>query len=152
MEPSVQSKAKIALGKADKAVSWTISAAHRFAKDMIRRVDQEDGAFYIAGESVFTDALLIVALLLAFIIVFLLGYCLGSRFGRRVVTKAVCNGGHPVTAAEDQRVTANGGKQDGNQPAAAGGGEQFTDDGGKQQYADDDVKQRLTDNGGNSTV
>ena len=155
MEPSVQSKAKIALGKADKTVSWTISAAHRFAKDMIRRVDQEDGAFYIAGESAFTDALLIVALLLAFIIVFLIGYSLGARCGRWVVyntTKAVCNGGHEVTAAADQRVTGNGGKQDGNQPAAAGGGEPSTDDGGKQQSADDGVKRRSTDDGGDSTV
>ena len=143
MEPSDQSKAKIALGKADKAVSWTISAAHRFAKDMIQRVEQEDGAFYVAGQSAFTDALLIVALLLAFIIVFLVGYSLGSHCGRRVVfdaTKAVCNGCHPVTAAADQRVTANGGKQDGSQPAtqSTDGGKSSADDGGKKQSTDDD--------------
>ena len=155
MEPSVQSKAKIALGKAEKSVSWTISAAYRFAKDMIRRVDQEDAAFYIAGESVFTDALLIVALLLAFIIVFLTGYSLGARCGRRVVhytTKAVCSGGHEITAAADQRVTGNGGKEDGKMPAAADGGEPFTDNGGKEQSADDAVKQRSTDDGDDSTV
>ena len=156
MEPSVQSRAKIALGKADKAVSWTISAAHRFARDMIRRVEQEDGSIYVAGESVFTDVLLIVALLLAFIIVFLLGYCSGSRCGRRTVnnaTKAViCDGGCQVTAAGDKRDTANGGKQDESQPAATGGGEQFTDEGDKQQSVDDDVKQRSTDDDGDSTV
>ena len=141
MEPSVQSKAKIALGKADKTVSWTISVAHRFAKDILRRVEQEGGAFYVAGESIFTDALLIVALLLAFIIVFLLGYSLGARCGRRVVhytTKAVCSG--EITAAADQRVTGNGGKEDGKKPAAAYGGEPFTDNGGKEQSADDAVK------------
>ena len=118
---------------------------------MIRRVEQEDGSIYIAGESVFTDVLLIVALLLAFIIVFLLGYCSGSRCGRRAVnnaTKAViCDGGCQVTAAGEKRVTANGGKQDESLPTATSGDEQFTDEdeADKQQSADDDAKKRSTD-------
>ena len=88
VEPSAQSKAKIALSKADKAVSWTFSAAYRFAKDMMRRVDQENSAFYTAGQSPFTDGLLVVALLLAFILVFLMGYCIGSCRRRQVASIA----------------------------------------------------------------
>ena len=156
MEPSVQSKAKIALGRADKSVSWTISAAYRFAKDMIRRVHQEDAAFYTTGESMFTDGLIIVALLLAFILVYLIGYCTGSRCGRRIATtapKAVfCNGGHQFTANRNELVTAGGERVTGNddqqvsggnvQPVAGGGGEQSTAN----------VKQQSTDDGGDSTV
>ena len=158
MEPSEQSRAKIALGKADKVVQWSISAAHRFSRDMMRRVDQDDGAFYVAGNSIFTDILLIVALLLAFILIFLLGYCFGSRCGRRAVnstTKAVvCDGGCQVTAAGKKLVTANGGKQDESLPAATGAGDQFTDEdeADEQRSADDDAKKRSTDDDDDSTV
>ena len=158
MEPSEQSRAKIALGKADKAVHWTISAAHRFARDMMRRVAQEDGAFYVAGNSIFTDILLIIALLLAFILIFLLGYCFGSRCGRRAVNNAakavICDGGCQVTAACKKQVIANGGKQDDSLPAANGGVDQFTDknEAIKQQSAYDDSKKQSADDDDGSAV
>ena len=157
MEPSVQSKAKIALGRADKSVSWTISAAYRFAKDMIRRVHQEDAAFYTAGESMFTDGLIIVALLLAFILVYLIGYCTGSRCGRRIATiapKAVfCHGGHQSIANRNELVTADGGERvTGNDDQQVSGGivQPVTGGGGEQSTAN--VKQQSTDDGGDSTV
>ena len=83
VEPSAQSKAKIALSKADKAVGWTVSAAYRFTQDMMRRIGQKNSSFYTAGQNSFTDGLIIVALLLAFVLVFILGYCAGSRICRR---------------------------------------------------------------------
>ena len=156
MEPSEQSRAKIALGKADKVVHLTVSAAHRWARDVMRQVDEDD-AFYVAGDSIFTDVLLIIALLLAFIIIFLLGYSFGSRCGRRAVDNAakavICDGGCQVTAAGDKRVTANGGKQDESLPAATGGGDQSTDKNvaDKQQLADDDANKQSADDDEDST-
>ena len=117
VEPSAQSKAKIALSKADKSVGWTYSAAYRFAKDMMRRVDQKNSAFYTTGQSPFTDGLLVVALLLAFILVFLMGYCIGSSCRRQVASIAskavtqttlgrVGDGGQQANGDGDQQATA----------------------------------------------
>ena len=158
MEPSEQSRAKIALGKADKVVHLTISAAHRWARDVMRQVAQDDGAFYVAGDSIFTDVLLIIALLLAFIIIFLLGYSFGSRCGRRAVDNAakavICDGGCQVTAACKKRFSADGGTQDESLPAATGGGDQSTGKNvaDKQQLADDDAKKQSADDDEDSTA
>ena len=152
MEPSEQSRAKIALGKADKVVHLTVSAAHRWARDVMRQVAQDNEAFYVAGDSIFTDILLIIATLLAFILVFLLGYFIGSCCGRQVVhntAKAViCDGGCQVAAAWKKQVTTSGGKQDDSLPADNGGGEQLTarSEASKQQSAQDDsIKQSADD-------
>ena len=158
MEPSEQSRAKIALGKADKVVHLTISAAHRWARDVMRQVAQDDGAFYVAGNSIFTDILLIIALLLAFILIFLLGYSFGSRCGRRAVDNAakavICDGGCQVTAACKKQFIADGGTQDESLPAATGAGDQFTDEDetNEQRSADHDAKKRSTDDDDDSTV
>ena len=114
MEPSQQSKAKIALSKADKAVGWTFSAAYRFAQDLIRRVDQDNPAIYTAGQSPFTDGLLITALLLSFLIIFLFGYCVGSS-RRRYVASVV-----PQAAVEANGVGASRGDLEAQRAAAAG--------------------------------
>ena len=152
MEPSEQSRAKIALGKADKVVHLTISAAHRWARDVMRQVAQDNEAFYVAGDSIFTDILLIISTLLAFILVFLLGYFFGSRCGRRVVNNTakavICDGGCQVAAAWKKQVTTNGGKQDDSLSADNGGGEQLTarSEASKQQSAQDDsIKQSADD-------
>ena len=136
VEPSAQSKAKIALSKADKSVGWTVSAAYRFAKDMMRRVDQENSAFYTAGQSPFTDGLLVVALLLAFVLVFLMGYCIGSRRRRQVASiapKAVTrHGGQQFTGDGGEQVSAGGGERatgNGNQQVTGDGGERATENG-----------------------
>ena len=157
MEPSVQSKAKIALGKADKSVAWTVSAAYRFSKDMIRRVELENTAFYTVGESSFTDGLVIVTLLLAFVIVFLIGYCIGSRCGRRVANKApkvvFCHGSHQSTGDRDERVTTGGVEQlSGNvdQQVSGDTNQSVTGGGGEQPAAK--VKQQPTGDGGDLTV
>ena len=148
MEPSAQSKAKIALSKADKSVNWSVSAAYRFSKDMIRRVDQETSAFYTAGRSPFTDGLLIVALLLAFVLVFLMGYCVGSRRRRQVATVApkpvTHHGGQQISGDGGERVTAGGGERatgTGNQQVTGDGGEQSTGNGGEQQATGDGGEQ-----------
>ena len=139
MEPSEQSRAKIALGKADKVVHLTISAAHRWARDVMRQVDEDDGAFYVAGDSIFTDVLLIIALLLAFVIIFLLGYSFGSRCGRRAVDNAakavICDGGC------QKRFSADGGEQSAAKTVAA-----------KQQIADEDAEKQSADDDKDSTA
>ena len=144
MEPSEQSRAKIALGKADKVVHLTISAAHRWARDVMRQVDEDD-AFYVAGDSIFTDVLLIIALLLAFIIIFLLGYSFGSRCGRRAVDNAakavICDGACQITAACKKRFSADGGDQSAGKNVAA-----------KQQLADEDAEKQSADDDKDSTA
>ena len=138
MEPSEQSRAKIALGKADKVVHLTVSAAHRWARDVMRQVDEDD-AFYVAGDSIFTDVLLIIALLLAFVIIFLLGYSFGSRCGRRAVDNAakavICDGGC------QKRFSADGGEQSAAKTVAA-----------KQQIADEDAEKQSADDDKDSTA
>ena len=122
MEPSAQSKAKIALSKADKAVGWTVSAAYRFAQDMMRRIGQKNSSFYTAGQSPFTDGLIIVALLLAFVLVFIMGYCVGSCRRRQVVSVA------PNTVTQ----TSLGRVGDANGDTNGDGGEQANGDDGPQ--------------------
>ena len=123
VEPSQQSKAKIALSKADRTVGWTFSAAYRFAQDMICRVDQENPAFYTAGQNSFTDGLLITALLLSYVLILLLGYCIGSSRRRRVasvVPMAVSRAtGGGVGNGDQQAAAAGGGVGNGGQPPAA---------------------------------
>ena len=152
MEPSEQSRAKIALGKADKVVHLTISAAHRWARDVMRQVAQDDGAFYVAGNSIFTDILLIIALLLAFILIFLLGYSFGSRCGRRAVDNAakavMCDGGCQITAACKKRFSADGGTQDESLPAATGASKNVAD----KLKADEDAKKQSADDDKDSTA
>ena len=151
MEPSEQSRAKIALGKADKIVHLTVSAAHRWARDVMRQVAQDNEAFYVAGESIFTDILLVIVTLLAFILVFLLGYFIGSCCARQVVhntSKAViCDGGCQSAAAQKIPIIS-GGKQDVSLPADNVDGEQLTagSDASKQlSVQDDSIKQSADD-------
>ena len=91
---------------------------------MIRRVEQDNPAFYTAGQSRFTDGLLVTALLLAFVLIFLLGYCIGSRRRRQVAgvaPKAVTQAtGGGVGNGGQQAVAAGGGAgNDGHQSIAA---------------------------------
>ena len=121
VEPSAQSKAKIALSKADKAVGWTVSAAYRFAQSMMRRIGQKNSSFYIAGQSAFTDGLIIVALLLAFVLVFIIGYCVGSWRKRRVADIAPQSVTQTSTGRDGG---ANGDDNDGDRQVNDGDGAQ----------------------------
>ena len=87
----------------------------------MRRIGQKNSSFYIAGQSAFTDGLIIVALLLAFVLVFIIGYCVGSWRKRRVADIAPQSVTQTSTGRDGG---ANGDDNDGDRQVNDGDGAQ----------------------------